>query len=82
MNWTKLIEDLIVKGLSQQDIADRCNTSQGFISDLYRRRRVCPNWVIGDLLIKLHTDVVHKNIDAANFRRNRIRNTQSSVIHD
>lgn len=57
MNWKTLIQNLIDHGLTQAQIADRCNTGQSYISDLYRVNRKCPNWHLGESLRKLHLDV-------------------------
>lgn len=57
MNWKTIIQELNDSGFTQRDIADRCNTSQSYISTLYNGQRKSPNWHLGDQLIRLHHEV-------------------------
>lgn len=55
MNWKKLIQDLMDAGVTQAVIADKCGTSQGYISGLYRGDRKSPNYELGSKLVALHS---------------------------
>lgn len=65
MDWTQLIQDLIDRGLSQAEIAVRCDTGQSHISGLFRGERKCPNWVLGNRLVSLHQEVVDQRKPSA-----------------
>lgn len=54
MDFKNLIKELTESGVTQKEIASFCGTVQGHISDLKVGRRICPNWIIGDKLIRLH----------------------------
>lgn len=54
MNWKNLIADLMDSGMTQAEIAEKCLTSQGHVSDLYRGVRVQPGWALGERLRALH----------------------------
>lgn len=56
MDWKTLILDLQGAGLSQGQIALACKTGQSHISSLARGTRRCPNWELGDRLLRLHAE--------------------------
>ena len=41
-------------GLTQSEIASKCNTGQSYISSLLTEKRKSPSWLLGESLIKLH----------------------------
>lgn len=61
--FSKIIKELIDSGMTQAEIARRCATSQGYISDMINGRRKCPNWILGDALIRLHRKRKSKRIN-------------------
>ncbi len=66
MDWKKLIGDIIASGLTQAEIAKRCQTGQSYISELSRGVRTQPSWVIGERLRTLHRGRAKRQIkDAA-----------------
>jgi predicted transcriptional regulator len=58
MDWKTLIRELQETGLSQGAIAKLCGTGQSHVCDLLHGRNKCPNWVLGDALIRLHRERV------------------------
>lgn len=56
MNWKTIISDLIDAGVRQIEIANFCETSQSYVSDLLNGKSKQPNWAIGDALLRLHRD--------------------------
>lgn len=56
MNWTSIIQDLLLAGMTQAEIADSCDTVQGHISDLLRGKRKQPGWSLGNKLLSLHAE--------------------------
>ena len=56
MNWTSIIQDLMASGLSQSEIAAKCQTGQSHISGLFRGERKQPGWQLGQSLIALHAE--------------------------
>jgi len=54
MNWTNVIQDLIDAGMTQAQIAEKCNTGQSHISSLLSGDRKSPNWILGDSILRLH----------------------------
>jgi transcriptional regulator with XRE-family HTH domain len=56
MNWSNIISELVAAGIKQVEIADACETSQGYISDLLNGKSKQPNWRIGDALLRLHRE--------------------------
>ena len=55
MNWKKLIRDLQALGVTQVQMAERCNCAQTTISDIVNGRTGNPRWEIGaGLLALLH----------------------------
>lgn len=65
MNWKTIIQEIMDSGLSQSEIANKCGTGQSHISGLYLGHRKCPNWVLGDALIRLHKEVANQSKRAA-----------------
>ncbi len=57
MNWKTLIEQIKDKGLSQQDIAARCNCGQATISDLAKGTTEDPRFSLGEALQALHAEL-------------------------
>ncbi|CAB4121338.1 MULTISPECIES: helix-turn-helix domain-containing protein [Polynucleobacter] len=53
MDWKKIIENLKEKGLTQQEIARRCNCGQATISDILRGKTAQPGFGIGQALLKM-----------------------------
>ena len=51
MNWTSIIQDLMASGLSQSEIAAKCQTGQSHISGLFAGERKQPGWQLGQSLI-------------------------------
>lgn len=60
MNWTNLIQDLLDAGMTQAEIAEKCDTGQSHISCLYRGERKCPNYDLGEALVALHKRVMRR----------------------
>ena len=55
MDWKKLIRDLQALGVTQVQMAERCNCAQTTISDIVNGRTGNPRWEIGaGLLALLH----------------------------
>lgn len=55
MNWQQMISDLLDSGMQQQQLAEKLDCSQTYISDLYndkRGKRV--SYELGIKIIKLH----------------------------
>ncbi len=65
MNWPSIIQDIIASGLTQAQIADRCETGQSHISGLLRGERKQPGWALGDRLLALHRERRGKTEQAA-----------------
>lgn len=59
--FSSIVKELIDSGLTQSEIAKKCSTSQGHISDILSGRRKCPNWILGDALVNLHKEVKSQN---------------------
>ncbi len=68
MNWKKIIQELTDSGLTQAQIAERCNTGQSHISALSNGIRKSPNWLLGESLIKLHKDISSKTDSQTNSK--------------
>lgn len=58
MDWSNIISELVAAGVKQVQIAEACDTSQGYISDLLNGKSKQPSWRIGDTLIRLHEQTV------------------------
>jgi transcriptional regulator with XRE-family HTH domain len=54
MDWKNIIHELQESGMTQQEIADACNTGQSHISSLANGKRHEPRYSLGDRLRKLH----------------------------
>ena len=64
MNWTTLISELSAAGLTQPQIAERCDCAQTTISDLATGKSKEPRYGLASRLIKLHEEV-HARTGAA-----------------
>lgn len=53
MDWKKLIRDLQALGVTQVQMAERCNCAQTTISDIVNGRTGNPRWEIGAGLLAL-----------------------------
>lgn len=53
-----MIEAIEAAGYTQKAIADRCGTSQPYISQLKNGERKSVNFEIGDALRDLHSEIV------------------------
>lgn len=60
VNFVRLITDLRGEGLSQADIAARCDCTQAAISAIARDPRRQPGYAIGAALVALHGEVVSR----------------------
>lgn len=66
MDWSKIIQDIQDAGLTQKEIADFCNCSQGMVSQIknrYRKKenaKISVSYEIGTLLKQLHDKKVAK----------------------
>ena len=58
MNWKKIIRDLQAAGITQVQIAERCNCAQTTISDIVNGRTEQPSYSIGAALVALHKAVL------------------------
>jgi transcriptional regulator with XRE-family HTH domain len=54
MNWPDIIQDLIDSGMTQNEIAEACETGQSHVSGLLRGERKNPNWPLGQRLLDVH----------------------------
>jgi transcriptional regulator with XRE-family HTH domain len=50
MDWKNIIHELQESGMTQQEIADACNTGQSHISSLANGKRHEPRYSLGDRL--------------------------------
>lgn len=53
MDWQAIISELRKRGLTQQQIAERCDCAQSTISDLARGAIKSPSYGIGVSLMKI-----------------------------
>ncbi len=60
MDWTKIIAEILASGLTQVEVAERCNTHQGYVSGLLRGKKRNPCWAIGDKLLALHRRIIKR----------------------
>lgn len=65
MNWTNIISDLSVIGMTQKEIADYCDCGQSTISDIFTGGIKTPSYSLGVRLISLHTQKIGAS-DTAN----------------
>lgn len=65
MDWKKIIKELMNTGLTQSQIASRCNTGQSNISGLLTGKRKSPGWSLGESLLKLHKEETSGSKEAA-----------------
>lgn len=68
MDWKKIIQDLMDGGLSQGEIATKCNTGQSYVSGLLRGSKKRPSWLLGNSLIELHRQKFGNGNAPVNFR--------------
>ena len=58
MDWKLLIADLRAHGLSQPQIAARCNCGQATISDIASGKTTDPRHSLGQALRELHAEII------------------------
>lgn len=54
MDWPRILKDLSDRGLTQQQIAEKCGVAQGTVSDLARGTSKNPSFQFGRALLDLH----------------------------
>jgi transcriptional regulator with XRE-family HTH domain len=54
MDWKQVIGDIVASGLTQSEIARRCDTGQGHISALLNGQYREPRFGLGKKLLDLH----------------------------
>lgn len=54
MIWQKIIAELEAKGLTQSEIAEKCDVSQPYVSQLKTGKRHQVNHTVGEALKALH----------------------------
>ena len=64
MNWQTLITELQEAGLTQVQIAEKCNSKQSTISDLLRGDGRAPRYALGASLVALHKRVTRRKAAA------------------
>jgi transcriptional regulator with XRE-family HTH domain len=64
MNWQKLLTELQEHGLTQVQIAEKCNSKQSTISDLARGDGRAPRYALGIALVALHKRTVKRKATA------------------
>ena len=62
MNWTKIIQDLIDSGMSEQDIATSCGIKQPTLNALKSGKSKSTRYEIGDKLISLWKVIPKKQL--------------------
>lgn len=66
MDWKIIIHELQESGLTQQQIAEACETGQSHVSSLARGERLEPRWSLGERLLRLHreraTNAIHHEV--------------------
>lgn len=65
MDWPNILKDLSERGLTQQQIAEKCGVAQGTVSDLARGESKNPSFSFGQALIDLHRATAAKKSRAA-----------------
>lgn len=60
MNWQNLISEILAAGLSQNDIGQRINRSQAWVSAAAQGKYDDLRWRDGEALRALHAEVVGK----------------------
>jgi transcriptional regulator with XRE-family HTH domain len=82
MDWKKLIADLMEKGVKQAEIAERCDVSQGTVSDLHTGRIKRPNFEFGTQLQALHTERMNSDRAQASRRQDETVKRLRAVVGD
>lgn len=65
MDWPSILKDLSARGLTQQQIAERCGVAQGTVSDLARGATKDPAFQFGQALLALHKSTAPRRPRAA-----------------
>jgi len=60
MDWKKIIAALTGAGLTQTDIASKCNAAQATVSDLATGKTASPGFDLGQALLRLHAELASK----------------------
>jgi hypothetical protein len=58
MNWKHIIQQLLDKGFTQKQIAQRIGCNQSYVSELFNGLAgKSLSWALGDALIRFHNEV-------------------------
>jgi hypothetical protein len=64
-SWKEIVAEILDTGLTQVEVAARCNTTQGHVSSMLRGIKRHPSWELGDKLLSLHRRIVKRRRKAA-----------------